>query len=487
VSGGRIVLVVLGSLATLVALGLLAAGGAALWAETTQRDEDGFFTTPTERFETPASAITREIDLGAEAEGPDWLITDAAGTLRVRATNAASERPVFVGVARTADVARYLSGVEHAEVVDLSYHPFDAEYRVVAGDRAPAPPTEQGFWAESVAGTGTQTLTWDAGRGGWSLVVMNADGSAGVAVDAAVGAKVSWLLWAAIGLLVGGAVLLAGGIAMAVVAAQGAARPDVQPLAAPAGDEPVSGLVASGFPRYPARLEGQLDPQLSRWLWLVKWLLAIPHFILLVFLWIAFILLTVVAFFAILFTERYPRSLFEFNVGVLRWTWRVGFYSYSALGTDRYPPFTLADVPDYPARFDVAYPERLSRWLVLVKWWLLAIPQYLIVTVFGGGWGFGGWPWAWRWGEAGDWGYTEWVAGGLIGIVVLVAAVWLLFGGRYPRELFDFVLGMNRWSYRVWAYAALMRDEYPPFHFDQGPSEPATATEPSDSLPRTAP
>jgi hypothetical protein len=274
---------------------------------------------------------------------------------------------------------------------------------------------------------------------------------------------------------------------MAVVAAQGAARPDVQPLAAPAGDEPVSGLVASGFPRYPARLEGQLDPQLSRWLWLVKWLLAIPHFILLVFLWIAFILLTVVAFFAILFTERYPRSLFEFNVGVLRWTWRVGFYSYSALGTDRYPPFTLADVPDYPARFDVAYPERLSRWLVLVKWWLLAIPQYLIVTVFGGGWGFGGWPWAWRWGEAGDWGYTEWVAGGLIGIVVLVAAVWLLFGGRYPRELFDFVLGMNRWSYRVWAYAALMRDEYPPFHFDQGPSEPATATEPSDSLPRTAP
>jgi hypothetical protein len=224
-----------------------------------------------------------------------------------------------------------------------------------------------------------------------------------------------------------------------------------------------------GRPAYPVRLEGRLDPQLSRWLWLVKWLLAIPHYFVLFFLWIAFVVLTIVAFFAILFTGRYPRGIFDFNVGVLRWTWRVSYYSYGALGTDRYPPFTLDEEPDYPATLAVAYPLRLSRGLVLVKWWLLAIPQYILVGIFVGGAGSAA-------GRAQDWGgWHWWYGGGLIGVLVLFAGLALLFTARYPRGLFDFVVGLDRWVVRVVAYAVLMTDAYPPFRLDQGEDDSAGA------------
>jgi len=213
---------------------------------------------------------------------------------------------------------------------------------------------------------------------------------------------------------------------------------------------------------FPIRLTGELDPDVGRWQWLFKWLLAIPHFIVLFFLWIGLVVSTVVAGFAILFTGRYPRGIFDFNVGVLRWTWRVGFYAYSALGTDRYPPFTLADVPDYPARLEVPYPERLSRGLVLVKWWLLAIPHYIIVALLAGTWS---WPGVWWAGSSTTLEDSPFAVGspGLIGILVLVAGVVLLFRGRYPRDVFDLVVGCNRWVLRVLAYVSLMRDEYPPF------------------------
>src|SRR5450759_2194928 len=172
----------------------------------------------------------------------------------------------------------------------------------------------------------------------------------------------------------------------------------------------------------PVRVEGRLDPPLNRWLWLVKWLLVIPHIIVLAFLWIAFVGLSVVALVA------------------------------------------LAEVGDYPATLEIDYPERLSRGLVLVKWWLLAIPQYIVIGIFAGGWG------------------VDTSSPGLIGALVLFAAASLLFCDRYPRGIFDFVMGMNRWIYRVAAYAALMRDEYPPFRLDMGPEEPA---EPEAPSPRT--
>ena len=230
---------------------------------------------------------------------------------------------------------------------------------------------------------------------------------------------------------------------------------------------------------YPLRVEASLDRPLSRWLWLVKWLLAIPHFIVLFFLWVAYFVLSVGAFFAILFTGRYPRPIFDFNVGVLRWSWRVAYYAYGALGTDRYPPFTLADVPDYPTHLQVDYPEHLSRGLVLVKWWLLAIPHYIVVGIFLGG---GAWV---AWGGADEWQRNS--GGGLIGILVLVAAVVLTVTGRYPQPIYDFVLGLNRWVLRVAAYAGLMTDDYPPFRLDLGEHEPTgTLTVPPHGGPPAA-
>ncbi|WP_425828215.1 DUF4389 domain-containing protein [Streptomyces fractus] len=210
-------------------------------------------------------------------------------------------------------------------------------------------------------------------------------------------------------------------------------------------------LVATARPASPVTLETDYDPAPSRWLWLVKWLLALPHYLVLAVLFIAFVLVTVIAWFAILITARYPRALFDFNLGVLRWSWRVTYYSYGTLGTDRYPPFTLGPAPDYPARLDIAYPEQLSRGLVLVKSWLLVLPQLLIVSLLVGG---------------------SSATGGVVGVLTFFAAVALLFTGVYPRGMYDFNIGLHRWAARVSAYAVLMTDTYPPFRLDQGEREP---------------
>jgi hypothetical protein len=223
-------------------------------------------------------------------------------------------------------------------------------------------------------------------------------------------------------------------------------------------------MTDSPHPTSPVRVHAHLDEPLRRWFWLVKWFLAIPHLVVLTVLWVVFLVLTVVAGVSIAFTGRYPKGIFDFNVGVLRWTWRVSFYAFT-LGTDRYPPFTLDVVDDYPAQLEIDYPERLSRGLVWVKWWLLAIPHYLIVAFFSGG--------------------AE-VGGGLVGILALIAGVTLAVKRPYPQTIFDFIMGMHRWSWRVVAYAALMRDEYPPFRLDVGPDEP-DATVPAPPAPTGSP
>ncbi|MEL7974458.1 DUF4389 domain-containing protein [Isoptericola sp. F-RaC21] len=233
---------------------------------------------------------------------------------------------------------------------------------------------------------------------------------------------------------------------------------------------------------YPLRLDAAPRASASRGLWLVKWLLLVPHLVVLFFLWIAFAVVTVIAFFAILFTARYPRGLFDFNVGVLRWGWRVSYYGYGVLGTDRYPPFTLADVPDYPAHLSVEYPERLSRGLIFVKWFL-AIPHLLVLSVFAGGA-------LWLGDTSGA--KDAWDGGtnsvGLIALLVMISAIALLFTGSYPRSVYDFVVGMNRWGQRVAAYTCLMTDRYPPLRLDQGGIEPGGRPErPDPRTPSAAP
>ncbi|MFI5916793.1 DUF4389 domain-containing protein [Dactylosporangium sp. NPDC051541] len=214
----------------------------------------------------------------------------------------------------------------------------------------------------------------------------------------------------------------------------------------------------------------------SRWLWLVKWLLLMPHYLVLAVLWVAFAVLTLAAYVAVLFTGRYPRRIFGFNVGVLRWSWRVGYYGYWVLGTDRYPPFTLADVPDYPARLSIDGPPRPRRWLPLVAW-LFALPHIALAAALtvGLGWSAGG-----QNGARID-------RPGIAGLAVLVAGLALLFTGRYPRGLYDLLVGAWRWYLRVLAYVALLTDRYPPLRLDQGGDEPdGPLTPPAEEpAPRT--
>lgn len=187
------------------------------------------------------------------------------------------------------------------------------------------------------------------------------------------------------------------------------------------------------------RVRGDFDAP-SRWLWLVKWcVLAAPHYPILILLYLIYPFSTLAAGVAILCTGRYPRSLFAFNVGVLRWSWRVMNYRFPMNSTDRYPPFTLASRPDYPGDLAVDYPERLKNWAVLVKW-LLAIPQVLLC----------------------------WSMEAPLQVLCVVAAVALLFTGTIPRGMFDLLMGIVRWRYRVAVYVSLMRDEYPPFRMDLG-------------------
>jgi len=188
---------------------------------------------------------------------------------------------------------------------------------------------------------------------------------------------------------------------------------------------------AAPAPGAPTQFDVEYPDELSRLLIFFKWLLAIPHFIILYALGVVQSVITIIAFFAILFTTRYPEGLFKIAVGVMRW--QANLYAYILLLRDDYPPFSW-ESGEYPLTLEVEYPDTLNRWLPLIKW-LLIIPNLIVFMIVA-----------------------------LVAyFLIFIAWFAILFTGKFPRGMFDFVVGTMRWSLRVNAYIYLMRDEYPPF------------------------
>ncbi len=475
---------IVGSLLLLMGLGMVVGGGAIGVIELAARDNGGWHAVAIDRLASSGVAVTSEGAM-VQLDGPSSVVDRLDLQLRLRVTPSDPAEPAFVGVGPAAQVATYLSGAAHDRVTNLSLQGVPT-YRHEAGTATVDPPASQPFWDASSTGPSTRELTWTLKPGSWTVAVLNASGTSGVTVSAVAAVRAGSLLPIGVATFVGGLLFLAAGTVLVVVAARGGGRGRATSAGSPGGTHvgAAPGVAAHigilPSPDRPLVLEARLAPHLSRWLWLVKWFLAIPHYLVLAFLWLAFAVTTVAAWFAILFTGHFPRGLFDFNVGVLRWTWRVGYYvGWGGLGTDRYPPFTLRALPDDDARLDVAYPERLSRGLIFVKW-LLLVPHWIVLAVLAGtqshvnddGVVVGGWP-------------------GLLSLLAFVAGIVLLVTGSYAVGLFDVLVGLNRWVFRVLAYAALMTDVYPPFRYDGGgletshhlpPGPPSTADPPADAV-----
>jgi hypothetical protein len=212
-SGGRLAVVIAGALVGLLATLLLMAGAAIYWADG-KKDDDGYFATRGERFVTTTHAVASDdLDVSGMPLG-----TDRYGKLRLKVSDRGG-KPVFAGIARTSDVQAYLAGSAHATLTDVDFSPFEASYRTADGTRQPAPPATQDIWVASAQGPGTRTLDWDVKDGSWSVVLMNADGSAGIDAAASAGVNLPflddlglWLWIAAAALLALAGALIAGGV-----------------------------------------------------------------------------------------------------------------------------------------------------------------------------------------------------------------------------------------------------------------------------------
>jgi len=205
-TGARIALFVTSAIAGLLAVGFVAAGAFALWGDS-QKDRDGYLSTSSQRFEAGTHALATE-NLDVNLDGTGSVVSSGEfGKVRLKVAPQ-SGKPVFVGIARSSDVAGYLRGVSHTTMTDVDSSPFKASYSPHGGKQRPAAPAKQSIWAASAHGSGTQTLNWDVQDGNWSVVVMNADRSSGIQAGISAGAKVPWLNelgWTAVG---GGTVLM---------------------------------------------------------------------------------------------------------------------------------------------------------------------------------------------------------------------------------------------------------------------------------------
>jgi uncharacterized protein DUF4389 len=216
------------------------------------------------------------------------------------------------------------------------------------------------------------------------------------------------------------------------------APPPPEPPAEPPPPPPPPGYeppAPSAAEAYPLRADIQRQAEYARFMPLVKWLLAIPHYIVLLFLALAAVIVVLISFFAVIFTRRYPQGMFNFIVGTARWAWRVE--AYVLLMVDRYPPFTLDEDPAYPASFTIDYPQEVDRWRPLVQW-LLIIP-YEIVT---------------------------YLLVYLAYIIAFFALFTILFTKRFPEGMFRIVLNALRWNARANAYHYWLTTRYPPWEWE---------------------
>jgi hypothetical protein len=212
--------------------------------------------------------------------------------------------------------------------------------------------------------------------------------------------------------------------------------PAAEPPPPPA--EPPPATPSAGGGDYPVQLDAERQPEYNRWLPLVKWLLAFPHYVVLIFIFIGVFFAKIYAFFAVIITGRYPEGVFKFVTGAMRWSWRVN--AYVVLLRDEYPPFTLEPDPGYPATFEIAYPaDGVNRWRPLVHW-LLIIPYALVAYVLGI----------------------------LARVVAFIGIFVILFTKDLPQGMFNLILIPHRWQARAGAYALFMVTKYPPFEWEEG-------------------